>query len=133
MRHFPVEEATIELDDEARAIRDRVHAFPDLRTFFKAVLPQTFPEKFLVLAAWNGATADGDTTNASFKRRHLVRALVSLGETPPANPPRDIHQAIDQGWFLQVQPGRRLLKMTNSGWKRLGEMLDSGDGETVLV
>ena len=119
-RHLSGNSKPIELDEEALSVRDRVKAFPDPKAFFQTAQPKNFPEKFLTLAAWHSATSDEDV----FKGRHLIRALVSLGETPPANPPRDVHQAIDQGWIIRRHPESRLLSLTNEGWKRLGAMLD---------
>ncbi len=131
-RHGPCDDVVVQLDAAALETRERVSAMSVEDLFHKHASPQTFAEKFLVLAAWHEAIAYRDKTKASSGGRTLVQSLVLLGETPPANPPRDVQQAISQGWITRSKPRR--LTVTTAGWHHLGELLGSGDdGKTVLV
>ena len=123
------DEVRADLDGAAEAVREEVKAFSSAKVLFQRVNPQTFPEKFLVLAAHHEAAATLDGSDPVFSGRHLVRTLVELGEVPPANPARDVQQAMAQGWLSST--GHRRLCVTNAGWHHLGEMLRGTDG--VLV
>ena len=116
-------------------MRDQVQTFTTPVELFKRIGPQTFPEKFLVLAAWHEAAAAQAGADRAFSGRLLVNALVELGETPPANPARDVQQALAQGWLART--GHRQLNVTNTGWLHVKEMLTGGgedsDDEVVLV
>ncbi|MGY8688155.1 MAG: hypothetical protein ACKVHP_10525 [Verrucomicrobiales bacterium] len=125
------DQVTVELDEAAKHTREEIQGFSGPEALFKRIAPQTFPVKFLVLAAWHEATAQREKADSAFSGRHLVHALIGLGETPPANPARDVQQAIAQGWL--ARSGHRRLNVTNAGWAHLRETLGSSDDETVIV
>ena len=80
----------------------------------------TFPEKLLLLGAWTEATKEKFILRGPV----LVEAMVKAGQTPPANPKRDVMAAVQSGWFtLGLFPNPNRATLTSEGWLRVGEML----------
>jgi hypothetical protein len=80
----------------------------------------TFPEKLLLLGAWTEARKE----KFILRGPALAEALVQAGQTPPANPKRDVMAAVRSGWItLGLFPNPSRATLTAEGWRRVAEML----------
>ncbi len=80
----------------------------------------TFPEKLLLLGAWTEAHKE----KFILRGPALAEALMHAGQTPPANPKRDVMAAVRSGWItLGLFPNPSRGTLTAEGWQRVAEML----------
>jgi hypothetical protein len=77
----------------------------------------SFPEKILLLAAWHEAR-DGTTP---WRSADMDDTFKLAKESPPANFPRDIKNAIKSGWIHNETP--RTYVVTRTGWNKIGQAL----------
>lgn len=80
----------------------------------------TFAEKLLLLGAWTEAKKEKFILRGPV----LTEAFVKAGDTPPANPKRDVMAAVQSGWItLGLFPNPNRATLTPSGWSRVLEAL----------
>jgi len=99
---------------------DEIKAFLKLRggaELLNELKFDNFPEKILALAAWHEAR--GGT--APWRSADMDDVFKLAKETPPANFPRDIKNAIKAGWIHNQTP--RTYVVTRTGWNRIGQAL----------
>lgn len=77
----------------------------------------SFPEKILLLGAWHEAR--GGTT--PWRSADMDDTFSMAKESPPANFPRDIKNAIKSGWVHNETP--RTYVVTRTGWNKIGQAL----------
>lgn len=77
----------------------------------------SFPEKILLLGAWHEAR--GGTT--PWRSADMDDIFKLAKESPPANFPRDIKNAIKSGWIHNETP--RTYVVTRTGWNKIGHAL----------
>ncbi|HEY3755284.1 MAG TPA: hypothetical protein VGL42_03955 [Opitutaceae bacterium] len=77
----------------------------------------SFPEKILLLGAW--FEARGGTT--PWRSADMDDTFKLAKESPPANFPRDIKNAIKSGWIHNETP--RTYVVTRTGWNKIGQAL----------
>ncbi len=103
---------------EARAVMAKLAGLPAAPLADHADL--TFPEKLLLLGAWLESRKEKFLIRAPL----LVEAMVQAGQSPPANPKRDVMAAIRSGWLtLGLYPNPNRAALTPEGWQRVAEML----------
>ena len=79
----------------------------------------TFPEKILLLAAWHESRGGGTPWRSS----DMDGTFRQAKESAPKNFPRDIKNAIVEGWIHAETP--RTYTVTRSGWNKIAHALDS--------
>ncbi|MBM3851640.1 MAG: hypothetical protein FJ399_00630 [Verrucomicrobia bacterium] len=79
----------------------------------------SFPEKILLLGAWHEAR--GGTT--PWRSADMDEIFKLAKESPPANFPRDIKNAIKSGWIHNETP--RTYVVTRTGMQKIGQALRS--------
>jgi hypothetical protein len=77
----------------------------------------SFPEKILLLGAWHEAR--GGAT--PWRSADMDDTFKLAKESPPANFPRDIRNAIKSGWIHNETP--RTYTVTRTGWNKIGQAL----------
>jgi len=77
----------------------------------------SFQEKILLLGAWHEARG-GSTP---WRSADMDDTFKLAKETPPANFPRDIRNAIKAGWIHNETP--RTYVVTRTGWNKIGQAL----------
>jgi len=77
----------------------------------------SFPEKILLLGAWHEAR--GGIT--PWRSADMDEIFKLAKESPPANFPRDIKNAIKSGWIHNETP--RTYVVTRTGWNKIGQTL----------
>lgn len=77
----------------------------------------SFPEKILLLGAW--LEARGGAT--PWRSADMDDTFKLAKESPPANFPRDIKNAIKSGWIHNETP--RTYVVTRTGWNKIGQAL----------
>ena len=78
---------------------------------------ESFPEKILLLGAWHEAR--GGTT--PWRSADMDDTFKLAKEGPPSNFPRDIRNAIKNGWIHNETP--RTYTVTRTGWNKIGQAL----------
>jgi hypothetical protein len=80
----------------------------------------TFAEKLLLLGAWTEARREKFIIRGPL----LAEAFVRAGDSPPANPQRDVMAAAQSGWIALGQfPNPKRATVTPEGWARVGDLL----------
>jgi hypothetical protein len=79
----------------------------------------SFPEKILLLGAWHEARGG----IAPWRSADMDETFKLAKESPPANFPRDIKNAIKSGWIHNETP--RTYVVTRTGWNKIGHTLRS--------
>ena len=79
-----------------------------------------FPEKLLLLGAWMEAKKEKFIVRGPL----LSEAFSQSGQTPPANPKRDVMAAVQSGWLtLGMYPNPNRAMITPEGWQRIADIL----------
>lgn len=80
----------------------------------------TFAEKLLLLGAWTEARKEKFLIRGPL----LAQAFVLAGDSPPANPQRDVMAAVQAGWIALGQfPNPKRATLTPEGWARVLDLL----------
>lgn len=80
----------------------------------------TFAEKLLLLGAWTEARKEKFILRGPL----LAEAFVLAGDSPPANPQRDVMAAVQSGWISLGQfPNPKRAALTPEGWARALDLL----------
>ena len=80
----------------------------------------TFAEKLLVLGAWTEARKEKFLIRGPL----LAEAFVRAGDSPPANPQRDVMAAVQSGWIAMGHfPNPKRATLTAAGWQRVQDLL----------
>jgi hypothetical protein len=77
----------------------------------------TYPEKILLLGAFQEAAEGGEWKSSDIERR-----FGEARQQPPGNFGRDVSQAIKSQWVATVTP--RTYKVSRTGWAKIAEALD---------